>query len=151
MTPTQLSVFRGRLVRAAGISLLTGPVFFACTQQVVVTDDGSGGATSSSSGDTTASNGATSGSTGNSVGSTGPSMTSGMSSNNVTVGGVGGAGGAMTSGAVTTSGVGGSTMSQVTCFPDQGGPCPDVQSAMNVFGSCTHVEFLYIDAWLSGV
>lgn len=149
MKNAQLSLFRGRLLRAAGLTLVTAPTFFACTNEIVVYDPGAGGGESSgsqSSGSGTGSSSSgSSGSTGSGQGSSG--VTSGSA---VTVSSSvsSGQGGASTS-SVGVGGAGGASMTQITCFPEQG-PCPTVDEAINVYGSCTYDDFLYIEAWVDG-
>ncbi len=138
---TQLSLFRGRLLRAAGLTLLTAPTFFACTNEIVVYEGGAGGASASSSG--SGSTSGSSGTSGNSQASSGVGSTSGATTS-VSAG----QGGASAT-SVGAGGAGGAEPTTVTCFPN-GGPCPDVADASAVFGACTQDDFLYIEEWLDG-
>jgi len=128
---TSLSVFRGRLMRAAGLSIAAVPLLVACTSEVVVQNSassGAGGATSSSN-------------------STGSTSVTGSNTSVATVGVTIGVGG---SGPATSTGVGGGVPANLACFAVSGQqPCPSLQDAPSKFFSCTDDGY-WIEQWVSG-
>lgn len=122
----RLGLFRGRLLRAAGVAACAGPLVYAsaCTQEVIVVDGGGGASGTGGAGAT------------NSV------AVSSVDSGSV-VTATSGSTGANTSSSSTGGGV------QNACFYMPDGGCPALMDAEPLYGPCT-LDSYFIDSWNSG-